>query len=181
MAIVGNSVDSPKRREDIVYMAPPDSVGVELGVAAGGFSERLLATGHLQFLYGVDRYTDHHDFEEYLRALRRFEKRPEEYQLMRRSFEDAAENFTDEYFGFIYIDGYAHTGQDGGQTMETYWPKLRTGGLFAGDDYCKKWKHNKRAVDKFAAQVERVVSVFDWDRTEKGDQYSQAPSWYFYK
>ena len=37
--------------------------GVELGVAKGAFSELILRTSRVRRLWGVDRWTDHHDSE----------------------------------------------------------------------------------------------------------------------
>jgi hypothetical protein len=35
------------------------------------------------------------------------------------SFDDALDIFDDEFFDFIYIDGFAHTGEEGGNQLPT--------------------------------------------------------------
>jgi hypothetical protein len=47
------------------------------------------------------------------------------YVLLRMSFDEAAELFDDEFFDFIYFDGYAHTGEEGGKTFSDWYQKLK--------------------------------------------------------
>lgn len=55
--------------------------------------------------------------------------------VLRSTFDDAVGFFPDDFFGLVYVDGYAHTGQNGGHTLELWWDKVAPGGLFAGHDY----------------------------------------------
>lgn len=47
---------------------------------------------------------------------------------------------------FIYVDGYAHTGEDRGKTLFDWYPKLKIGGLMAGDDYHDDWPLVKKLL-----------------------------------
>lgn len=47
------------------------------------------------------------------------------------------------------IDGYAHSGQEGGDTIWKWARKFKTGGLIVGDDYHDDWPLVKEAVDRF--------------------------------
>ena len=80
----------------------------------------------------------------------------------------------DSYFDFIYIDGYAHTGQDGGKTLEDWYPKLRAGGIFAGHDYHKHWSPTIDSVDAFRRSINHRG---DLQLTLK----DTFPSWWFLK
>lgn len=136
-------------RHDILQlMDGKDFVGVELGVAAGEFSARMVASGRFKEFFGVDMYADSHDTEQYKTALRRVGLH-ENYKLLRMSFSEAYDLFEDESLDFIYIDGYAHSGQEGGETIWQWARKVKIGGLIAGDDYHDDWPLVKEAVDRF--------------------------------
>ena len=94
-------------------------------------------------------------------------------------FDEALSLFPDEYFDFIYIDGYAHTGQDNGKTLTDWWPKLKKGGVFSGDDYHSDWPNTMRVVNEFTAQNNLKLNIFKFT-AEKG-RWSNYPSWYTIK
>jgi hypothetical protein len=149
-------------------------VGVELGVAAGEFSHRMVASGRFASFFGVDMYADTHDVAQYKEALTRVGLFGP-YKLLRMTFAEAYDLFPDESLDFIYIDGYAHTGQEGGETIWSWARKVRVGGMIAGDDYHADWPLVVEAVDAFAAET-----GFDLLRTtevEAETSYSGHPSW----
>ena len=41
------------------------------------------------------------------------------------TFDDAIDLFEDQFFDFIYIDGFAHTGEEGGETLIKWYRKLK--------------------------------------------------------
>jgi len=178
-------------REDIVYKINKNGIiGVELGVAEGEFSEKLLKTQKFKYLYSVDRYTGEggvtektkdlaHDVEQYVRALKRLEKYKESNTILRMNFEEAIKLFEDETFDFIYIDGYAHTGENEGKTLHEWWPKLKKGGLFCGDDYHKDWPKVIYHVDEFCKKNGVEMKIHDYNN--KDIIYSKYPSWYVIK
>lgn len=147
--------------------------GVELGVAAGEFSRRMVTSGRFDSFFGVDMYADTHDVEQYKDALRHVGLFAP-YKLLRMSFAEAYDLFPDESLDFIYIDGYAHTGQEGGETIWNWARKVRIGGLIAGDDYHSDWPLVVEAVDAFADQT-----GFDLCATTEVEtvNYAGHPSW----
>jgi len=164
-------------RHDIINLLDGNNIlGVELGIAAGIFSERMLSTGKFASYVGVDMYTDRgHDIEEYKTAIRRngiFSN----YKILKMSFDDALDLFDDESIDFLYIDGYAHTGQNDGKTLSDWYPKVKTGGLFAGDDYNKKkWPKVVKEVNAFL-ETHGYDKVYITDTREK-TSYCKHPSW----
>ena len=157
-------------------LAPSGNVGVELGVAAGSFSARMVQSGRFRAFFGVDAYTDGHGVQEYLAALRATGLWSE-YRLLRMSFDQAAPLFADESLDFIYVDGFAHTGCEGGRTLADWYPKLRPGGIMAGDDYhLEDWPLVVWAVHEAAAQLKVPVRVTDQVQAET---YNRYPSWSF--
>jgi hypothetical protein len=64
---------------------------------------------------------------------------------------EAAALFPDGHFDWAYIDA-SHFYDDVKRDLESFFPKLRKGGYFAGDDYDRRgiWDHGvTRAVDEF--------------------------------
>ncbi|WP_279473885.1 class I SAM-dependent methyltransferase [Aeromonas caviae] len=120
------------KRESVIFHARKGGVGIELGVAEGIFSERIMKLGQLSFLYGVDMYAGDrgHDINQYKSAFMRLDKYREKYALLKMKFDEALDMFPDEYFDFIYVDGYAHTGEEEGKTLHDWFPKLKVGGGF---------------------------------------------------
>jgi len=164
-------------RDDIASLLSPDSTGIELGVAEGWFSEALLKTSSIGFLYGVDMYEGDrgHDVEQYKRALARLTTYRARYALLRMRFEQALSLFPDEHFDFVYVDGYAHTGEENGKTIHDWYPKVRKGGIFAGDDYSPRFPLVTKAVDEFAAQYDLKLHVIEF--VKGNDWTSQFPGW----
>lgn len=126
-----------------------DGVGAELGVAAGVFSKTILVNENVTLLYSIDRWSDHHDFKEYRRVLDNLAEFEHRSIVLRASFDEALTIFPDDYLHWIYIDGYAHTGQENGKTLDDWYPKLQPGGIFAGHDYSTKFPQTVEAVDAF--------------------------------
>lgn len=154
------------------------SVGIELGVAAGGFAARLMASGRFRHLYGVDAYADGHGVREYRTALQAVGL-GQPYTLLRMTFEQAVPLFAPDTFDFVYCDGYAHTGEEGGATLTDWYARLKPGGVMAGDDYdAEAWPLVVWAVNHLAAQVGAGLTVTD--RVEEA-AYSRYRSWFFVK
>ena len=107
------------------------------------------------------------------------------WKEMRQFSLEAAEAFPDGSLDFVYIDA-AHDHASVAADVAAWWPKLRTGGLLAGDDYnlreeLAEGEVNeevfsdsidspllfgvKRAVDDFARSIGREVgyALGDWE------------------
>lgn len=154
---------------------------MELGVALGQFSERILRDSDLAFLYSIDMWSGDrgHDTEEYKSALRRLLPYKERNTCLRITFDEALDLFPDEYFDFIYVDGYAHTGQNSGKTLRDWWSKLKSGGVFSGDDYSPRWPPVMREVDEFMHR--EGLEFYTLTPAEREDGYSANASWIAFK
>lgn len=143
---------------------------LELGVAAGDFSNEILNNERVDRHYAIDKWDDHHDIHEYLYALNRLAC----YKCLtiRARFSEALKLFEDSFFDCIYIDGYAHTGQNDGETLDSWWPKLKSGGIFSGHDYHNDWILTKTNVNKFI--IKHSLRLFLTDDVK-------YPSWYIIK
>lgn len=174
-------------RQHIALKAPRHSIGVELGVANGGLTKRFLDLAHFSHFYAIDKWDDAgHSIHEYNQVVDRLGGRAD-LSIIRTEAQSWLASVPDGLLGFIYIDCYAHTGQDNGSILSAAWPKLAEGGLFAGDDYDRRvWKLTFNAVNRFAESVGKCVNVYD-DHL-RGDvsgrklsQYDKSPSWWFNK
>ena len=167
------------RRYDVVReLKPTGNIGLELGVARGIFSSRMVASGQFSRYFGVDVYGDIHDTDEYKTALKAVDFKSPTYSLLRMTFDEALDLFEDECLDFVYIDGFAHTGEEGGKTISDWYSKLKVGGVLAGDDYHADWPLVVWAVNHFAGQLGVPIRL----TTEaEEDSYSRYPTWFLRK
>ena len=170
-------------------------VGVEIGICRGSGTEYVIDGISLKKFYMVDPYVPY-DFnyttieafdEMYKYTLSKFEKYKNAI-LIRKSSEEASKNIDDNSVDFVYIDGnhfYPAVKKD----IETWWPKVRSGGIMGGhdydadvpvdfniDDYIYTWRVNEvhygvvKAVRDFAIENNIELSsgknlynsTFDW-------------------
>lgn len=152
-------IPSSNARLSLAAMLPLHGLWVELGVAAGAFAEQVCGSRDDVRYLGIDRWTDHHDAAEMKQARARLRRFPNAV-LCRNSFEEAARTMPEESCDAVYVDGYAHTGQECGRTLDQWWSKVRRGGLLCGHDYdAEKWPHTFKAVNYFAGHRGLTVCV----------------------
>lgn len=165
------------KRSDLCRLITPGGVGVELGVATGWFSHQIVKESQLSFLYSIDMWDGdrNHGTDEYKGALKLLMPYRERNSCLRLRFDEALDLFPNNFFDFIYVDGYAHTGEENGQTLRDWWPKLKSGGLFAGDDYGPRWPLVMKEVDDFMHDRKLKFSIL----TPKIIESSSAkhPTW----
>lgn len=141
-------------RHDVVgLLGGSENIGIELGVAKGIYAKRMVESKKFKRFYGVDMYADTHDTAEYCAALKYIGYQNPSYCLLRTDFDSALELFDDNHFDFIYVDGFAHTGEEGGKTLIDWLKKLKNGGILAGDDYHEDWPLVKWAVNDFVKRL----------------------------
>lgn len=168
-------IPGTSRADVIAPLAGDANRGIELGVAAGSFSAAMVRSGRFAQFWGVDVYGDGHGVQEYRSALQAVGLTAP-YHLLRMTFEQALDLFPDQFFDFIYCDGYAHTGEEGGRSLIQWYAKLKPGGVLAGDDYdAETWPLVVWAVHHVAAQLGVPVQV-----TERTSEvaYNRYRSWY---
>lgn len=133
-------------------------VGVEIGVDEGLFSDWLLSNSKLDILYSIDAWStdigkthskyaavsaakmaarnlDYNSLENGARA--RLAKHGARSKIIKDISWDAAAGVQDGSIDFIYFDG-SHTDEGFQKDIDSWYPKVRVGGLVAGHDYCRK-------------------------------------------
>lgn len=163
------------QRHDIFNLLEGEkNIAMELGVAKGVYSKRMVDSGKFSHVHAVDMYADNHNTREYKNALKKvgLEKN---YYLYRMKFEEAYDLFPDQYFDFVYVDGYAKNGELGGETIFKWYNKVKIGGILAGDDYDKEeWPLVYEAVNEFIRQTGYELMVTG--QTEDID-FCKYPTW----
>ena len=122
------------------------TVGAEIGVFKGSFSQTILEYVKPKKIYCVDpwsvecfkdTYSKGYSQEELDKMHRivckRFKNNPE-ITVMRETSLQAAEKFEDNFFDWIYIDG-DHSYEAVYNDILAWFPKVKEGGWICGDDY----------------------------------------------
>ncbi len=172
-------------RSMLISSLPHNGVVAEIGVQGGGFADTILRLCTPKLLYTIDCWeqqsiadyghdpanvgnADHE--EHYQTVLRMFEGKPN-VKVMRAYSQDAARQFDDKYFDWLYFDAnHLQLRAD----LEAWWPKVKPGGWMAGHDYCvhEDYILVKPVVDFFV--VERGLTLYV-------TQDPPFPSWLFQK
>ena len=154
-----------------------NNIGIELGVARGTFSKTMIKSGYFKHYHGVDSYLGVHQGE-YNQAKIVY-KNKKKSTLHKLDFKDAVSIFPNNFFDFIYIDGYAHTGEQAGRLLLDWYPKLKKGGIFCGDDYSSHWPYVKWAVNNFV--INNNLGEINVTAVASDLDYQKFPSWFIYK
>ena len=146
----------------------------EIGVAQGSFSELILKITEPDLLHLVDVWnskTYHAGL--FKKVADKFKNLIDEgrIQILRKLSTDAAEDFDDNYFDWIYIDtdhSYATTREE----LVKYAPKVKHDGIIAGHDYTMGiWSSLNRygvieAVHEFCVKYEWELVYLTVEPTE---------------
>lgn len=159
-------------RQAFLRRLPRRSVCAEIGVYEGDFSAQILEQLRPRRLHLIDpwRYEAGPRYEQawyggqvgtsqarmdavHAAVLARFAREivAGVVAVHRAPSVEAAAGFADGYFDWVYVDGN-HLYEFVKADLETYHPKVRTGGYIAGDDYGAAgwWEGGvTRAVDEF--------------------------------
>lgn len=166
------------RRSDILNLVPTGSIIVELGVAQGELSEALLGTGLVGHLYSIDAWAGdrRHDYNEYAKTCQRLAPYSDHNTIMRMTFDEALDHFEDNSIDLVYVDGYAHTGQNNGKTIRDWYAKVKPGGIISGDDYNRRWQPTIDAVNKFISDYDLQLHILKC--ADPSSKWGKSNSWY---
>lgn len=152
--------------------------GVEAGVAAGLFSDEILNRTALSKVYSVDMWDDRGHDKDRIQVQKRLSIYGDRSCLLWDRFENVLPYMPDNYFDFVYVDGYAHTGEDGGKSIHGWFEKVRNGGVLAGHDYDPiEWPLVVQAVDAFVKRNKLQLHIMKATKST----YDCCDSWMIVK
>lgn len=171
------------------------TIGAEIGVQEGIYSEMLLLANPEVKLYGVDPWTfystarnfrkQRHLDEHYATAVKRLTPY-KNYVIVKKSSMDAVKDFEDNSLDFVYIDAdheYLHVVQD----IVEWSKKVKKGGIISGDDYITSnnedtHMHVIYAVDGYV-KAHKILPFFLLGRKHKleGEIRDKIRSWFWVK
>ena len=141
--------------------------GAEIGCAFGGHARSFLSIWRGKTLYMVDMWrnqpatvyrerTEGIDYERWFQECSELAKSDPRVRIIRADSAVAAAQVPDNSLDFVYIDAnhaYGPVLAD----MDAWWPKVKPGGVFGGDDYGNdtnwpNWAEVKRAVDRWMVE-----------------------------
>lgn len=119
-------------------------VGVEVGVCNGVTSELYVKEiKNIKKIYAVDSYPSFVDWdgtrvtkERQEETMRRCKERLSKYsniEFVHKTSLEFGLQLEDDSIDFVFIDG-DHSYEATLKDMQTYWPKVKTGGVFSGHD-----------------------------------------------
>ena len=143
-----DSKPAPNKRDlaSLVNHLFPEGVGVEIGVLKGEYSKIILERWHKGTMYLIDAWRhldeyidmngqdDQYHYDCLLQTCQRIKPWQDRAHIIRMDSVKSADMFPDEYFDFIYIDA-DHSYEGVVRDIQAWWPKVKKGGLFCGDDY----------------------------------------------
>ena len=126
-------------RQALLELLPAGGTVAELGVAAGDFSADILALARPSKLYLVDIWAEgsqRYGEDKLAGVQARFAREiaAGQVEIVRGMSVPAADGFADASLDWIYIDT-DHTYATTLQELHSYAPRLKPGGIIAGDDY----------------------------------------------
>ena len=150
----------------------------EIGVREGNNAQNILEilqTKKLEIeeLVLIDPYKEYYDFvtkkivlpqseeDRNFENLRKKFKSFKNVKIVRKASEDAVNDFRDEYFNLIYIDGnhdYKYIKND----LNLWYKKLKKGGMIAGDDYSHRTGEGvMKACQEFCFDNKIIIHLSD--------------------
>ena len=157
--------------------------GVEIGVQSGKYSRILCKSNPSMEFYGIDPYLEYDDIaikgpqygqdEGYEIAKANY---PANGTLIRKKSMDAVNDFEDDYFDFVYIDGnhiFNYVAND-----IYYWSKkVRVGGIIAGHDYRRYYPKSGIHVYHVVNGYTAAYNIKPWFLTDNATENVRSFFW----
>jgi hypothetical protein len=165
---------NPKFYEQIVYMLPSNAKIVEVGTWKGRstccMAELIKTSGKNIKFYAVDTFEGSNEsihktlitelktdlYSEFIKNLK-FCEVDNIVVPMRMTSKEASKSFEDESLDFVMLDG-AHDYDSVLADIQSWLPKVKKGGMLAGDDYGGDWLGVTKAVNESFGDKIKVIN-----------------------
>lgn len=138
----------PFDRQGLLNFLPRDSIGAEIGVEQGIFSELILSFVKPKKLYLIDSWIDvmigkFQNQRETLRQEKNYNEVRKKFQnqpaveIVRESSENASKLFKNNSLDWVYIDA-DHSYEGVSKDLVTWGEKIKIGGFMCGHDWTTK-------------------------------------------
>jgi predicted O-methyltransferase YrrM len=153
---------------DLIKEIPNKGRMIEIGTFTG--ESTVIFGDHFKEVIGIDPMLQDYDPEDatsnfnFSKVLEMFILRTENYNnisLVQKTSDDAVNDFTDESFDFVYIDGI-HQYQNVLEDIKNYLPKIKKGGVIGGHDYVSGWSGVMKAVDEIFGKPDKTFKDGSW-------------------
>lgn len=153
------------RRELAIYVGTLNpSIAVEIGVRRGLYSKFILDNTDVKKLYSIDPWIKNEELSDPEEAyyyceyiLRPYGNRS---QMIKASSPEISSIFLDNSIDFVYIDGL-HDYDSVKKDLESWYPKVKLGGVISGHDYTIHWPGVFSAVQDFTKQKNYEINTTD--------------------
>lgn len=168
-------------------------VAVEIGVAAGWYSEVLMKANPQMKLYGVDPWIRYEGYTDYMlaktfqnleeQAHQRLDKFPN-YTFLKEFSMDALKRFENNSLDFVYLDGN-HSDPYISEDIREWFKKIKPGGILAGHDYVRtapargreRINNTREATNKFTQENNLILFILGSSAVREGEVRDNVRSW----
>ena len=167
MPLSDNTKILPFDRQGLLNFLPRDSIGAEIGVEQGLFSELILSFVKPKKLYLIDSWIDvmtgkFQNQRETLRQEKNYNEVRKKFQnhlaveIVRESSENASKLFKNNSLDWIYIDA-DHSYEGVSKDLGTWGEKIKIGGFMCGHDWTTKPTKKGRVIFGVNRAVEEYI------------------------
>jgi predicted O-methyltransferase YrrM len=149
---------------------------IEVGVCAGQNAKKLQDNLRIGEFYLIDSYNEKYSDQvmNWFKDTHRLFSEDKRVTIIINNSLDVLKLFKDGYFDYIYLDA-SHNPETVFNEMESYWKKIKKGGMLAGHDYDERNPHRvKKAVEMFC---KKYNFRYKWGMNDNED----VGDWYIWK
>lgn len=161
-------------RQQLLELLPKGGIVAELGVANGDYTSQILSISQPEKLHLVDIWqSERYNETLFNNVCAKFDSElaTRRVHIHRKLSLEAAEDFPEEYFDWIYIDT-SHCYKGTKAELEYYASKIKHGGIIAGHDYTMgNWNDQflygvMEAVHEFCVKYGWCIKYLTMDLSE---------------
>lgn len=164
--------------------------GAEIGTLRGEYAEVICKAILGVKLYCVDPYVGYINHTQddldksYIQAKKRLS--PYHVQFVKNYSVEASMAFEDNELDFVYIDA-AHDFRNVVDDIDSWYPKVRSGGIVSGHDYVRRKKPSKTHIIEAVQGFTRAYNIYPYFITDRPSELKgnkerdMTRSWFWVK